>query len=34
VANGRRFDPKIACIESKEGNGVGVGPVTQQVVKG
>ena len=25
---------KIACANSKEGDGVGVGPVTEQVVKG
>jgi hypothetical protein len=34
VANGRRFGSKIACANSKEGDGEGVGPVTQQVVKG
>ena len=31
---GRRFGSKIACANSKEGDGVGVGPVTEQVVKG
>ena len=34
VANGRRFGLKIACANSEVGDGVGVGPVTQQVVKG
>jgi len=34
VANGGRFGSKIASANSKEGDGVGVGPVTQQVVKG
>jgi hypothetical protein len=34
VAKGRRFGSKIACANSKEGDGVGVGPVTQHVVKG
>ena len=34
VANGRGFGLKIACAKSKEGDGVGVGPVTEQVVKG
>jgi len=34
VANGRRFGSKIACANSKEGDGVGMGLVTQQVVKG
>jgi len=29
VDNGRRFGSKIACANSKEGDGVGVGPVTQ-----
>jgi len=34
VSNGRRFDSKIAWANSKEGDGVGVGPVTEQVIKG
>jgi hypothetical protein len=34
VANGRRFGSKITCAKSKEGDGVGVGAVTQQVLKG
>jgi len=33
VANGRSFGSKIAYAKSKEGDGVGVGPVTQQVLK-
>jgi hypothetical protein len=33
VANGRGFGSKIAYAKSKEGDGVGVGHVTQQVVK-
>jgi hypothetical protein len=31
---GRRFGSKIARASSKEGDGVVVGPVTKQVVKG
>jgi len=34
VAKGRGFGSKIARARSKEGDGIGVGPVTQQVVKG
>jgi hypothetical protein len=33
VANGRNFDSKIAWAYSTEGDGVGVGPVTEQVVE-
>ena len=33
VANGGRFGSKIASANSKEGDGIGVGPVTQQVVE-
>jgi hypothetical protein len=31
---GRRFGSKIAQANRKEGDGLGVGPVTEQVVKG
>jgi hypothetical protein len=31
---GRGFDSKIASANSKKGDGVGMGPVTRQVVKG
>jgi len=34
VANGRGFGSKIVCAKGKEGDEAGVGPVTQQVVKG
>ena len=34
VANGGSFGSKIASAKSKWGDGVGAGPVTQQVVKG
>jgi hypothetical protein len=34
VANGGRFASKIASANSKEGDGLGLGPITQQVVKG
>jgi hypothetical protein len=33
-ANGRKSGSKIACANSREGDGVGVSSVTEQEVKG
>jgi len=32
--HGKRFGSKLPCANSKEGDGLRVGPVTKQVVKG